>query len=92
MSLSRRNEKKIWHDEAWADYLKLQDNKKLLKKANTIIKDIERGGYEGLGKPEPLKDNLSGYWSRRIDEYHRIVYKVEGEVIEIIQCGTHYHQ
>lgn len=84
--------KKIWHDEAWADYLKLQDNKKLLKKANAIIKDIERGGYEGLGKPEPLKDTLSGYWSRRIDEYHRIVYKVEGEVIEIIQCGTHYHQ
>ena len=84
--------KKIWHDEAWADYLKLQDNKKLLKKAKAIIKDIERGGYEGLGKPEPLKDNLSGYWSRRIDEYHRIVYKVEGEVIEIIQCGTHYHQ
>ena len=84
--------KKIWHDEAWADYLKLQDNKKLLKKANAIIKDIERGGYGGLGKPEPLKDNLSGYWSRRIDEYHRIVYKVEGEVIEIIQCGTHYHQ
>ncbi len=92
MSLSRRNVKKIWHDEAWADYLKFQDNKKLLKKANAIIKDIERGGYEGLGKPEPLKDNLSGYWSRRIDEYHRIVYKVEGEVIEIIQCGTHYHQ
>ena len=92
MSLSRRNVKKIWHDEAWADYLKLQDNKKLLKKANAIIKDIERGGYEGLGKPEPLKDNLSGYWSRRIDEYHPIVYKVEGEVIEIIQCGTHYHQ
>lgn len=84
--------KKIWHDEAWTDYLKLQDNKKLLKKANAIIKDIERGGYEGLGKPEPLKDNLSGYWSRRIDEYHRIVYKVEGEIIEIIQCGTHYHQ
>ena len=84
--------KKIWHDEAWADYLKLQDNKKFLKKANAIIKDIERGGYEGLSKPEPLKDNLSGYWSRRIDEYHRIVYKVEGEVIEIIQCGTHYHQ
>ena len=84
--------KKIWHDEAWADYLKLQDNKKFPKKANAIIKDIERGGYEGLGKPEPLKDNLSGYWSRRIDEYHRIVYKVEGEVIEIIQCGTHYHQ
>ena len=92
MSLSRHNVKKIWHDEAWADYLKLQDNKKLLKKANAIIKDIERGGYEGLGKPEPLKDNLSGYWSRRIDEYHRIVYKVESEVIEIIQCGTHYHQ
>lgn len=84
--------KKIWHDQAWEDYLKLQGDKKLLKKANAVLKDIERGGYEGLGKPEPLKGNLSGYWSRRIDDYNQIVYRIDGEVIEIVQCGTHYHQ
>ena len=84
--------KKTWTDEAWEDYLNLQNDKKLLKKANALLKDIERGGYEGIGKPEPLKGNLAGYWSRRIDDYNRIVYKTEGEVIEIVQCGTHYHQ
>ena len=50
------------------------------------------GGYEGIGKPEPLKCNLSGYWSRRIDDYNRIVYRIDGEIIEIVQCGTHYHK
>ena len=84
--------KKTWTDEAWEDYLNLQNDKKLLKKANALLKDIERGGYEGIGKPEPLKGTLAGYWSRRIDDYNRIVYKIEGEVIEIVQCGTHYHQ
>ncbi len=84
--------KKMWTEEAWEDYLKLQGDKKLLKKANAVLKDIERGGYEGLGKPEPLKANLSGYWSRRIDDYNRIVYRIDGEVIEIVQCGIHYHQ
>ena len=83
--------KKTWTDEAWDDYLTLQNNKKLLKKANSLLKDIERGGYEELGKPEPLKGNLSGYWSRRIDDCNRIVYKIECGVIEIVQCGTHYH-
>lgn len=83
--------KKTWTDEAWDDYLTLQNNKKLLKKANSLLKDIERGEYEGLGKPEPLKGNLSGYWSRRIDDCNRIVYKIENSVIEIVQCGTHYH-
>ena len=83
---------KLWTDEAWEDYLNLQNDKKLLKKANALLKDIERGGYEGIGKPEPLKGNLAGYWSRRIDDYNRIMYKIEGEVIEIVQCGTHYHQ
>ena len=68
--------KKIWHDEAWEDYLMLQNDKKLLKKANALLKDIERGGYDGIGKPEPLKGNLSGYYSRRIDDYNRIVYKL----------------
>ena len=83
--------KKIWHDQAWEDYLALQENRKLLKRANALLKDIERGGYEGIGKPEPLKNNLSGYWSRRIDDFNRIVYRIDGETIEIVQCGTHYH-
>lgn len=84
--------KKTWTEEAWEDYLNLQNDKKLLKKANTLLKDIERGGYEGIGKPEPLKGNLAGYWSRRIDDYNRIVYRIDGEIIEIVQCGTHYHR
>ena len=84
--------KKTWTEEAWEDYLNLQNDKKLLKKANALLKDIERGGYEGIGKPEPLKGSLSGYWSRRIDDYNRIVYRIDGEIIEIVQCGTHYHQ
>lgn len=83
--------KKIWHDQAWEDYLALQENRKLLKKENALLKDIERGGYEGIGKPEPLKGNLSGYWSRRIDDFNRIVYRISGETVEIVQCGTHYH-
>lgn len=69
----------------------LQNDKKLLKKANALLKDIERGGYDGIGKPEPLKGNLSGYYSRRIDDYNRIVYKIENNIIEIVQCGTHCH-
>lgn len=84
--------KKTWTDEAWEDYLNLQNDKKLLKKANALLKDIERGGYEGIGKPEPLKGNLAGYWSRRIDDYNRIVYRIVDGVVEIVQCGTHYHQ
>ena len=84
--------KKTWTEEAWEDYLNLQNDKKLLKKANALLKDIERGGYEGIGKLEPLKGNLAGYWSRHIDDYNRIVYRIDGEIIEIVQCGTHYHQ
>ena len=84
--------KKTWTEEAWEDYLNLQNDKKLLKKANALLKDIERGGYEGIGKPEPLKGNLAGYWSRHIDDYNRIVYRIDGEIIEIVQCGTHYHR
>ena len=84
--------KKTWTEKAWEDYLNLQNDKKLLKKANALLKDIERGGYEGIGKPEPLKGNLAGYWSRRIDDYNRIVYRIDGEIIEIVQCGTHYHK
>ncbi|MDE7228182.1 MAG: Txe/YoeB family addiction module toxin [Treponemataceae bacterium] len=83
--------RKAWTEEAWEDYLALQENRKLLKRANALLKDIERGGYEGIGKPEPLKNNLSGYWSRRIDDFNRIVYRIDEETIEIVQCGTHYH-
>ena len=83
---------KNWSDKAWEDYIVLQSDKKLLKKANELIKDIERNGYTGLGKPEPLKGDLSGYYSRRIDESNRIVYKIENNEIFIVYCGTNYHK
>ena len=83
---------KNWSDIAWEDYLSLQYNKKLLKRVNEILKDIDRNGYKGIGKPEPLKGDFSGYWSRRIDDYHRIVYKIQDGEMYIAYCGTHYHQ
>ena len=85
---------KNWSDAAWNDYLALQSDKKLLKKTNELLKDIERNPFSGLGKPEALKGDLTGYWSRRIDDFHRIVYKVEsdGSTIYIAYCGTHYHK
>ena len=83
----------LWEEKAWNDYVAWQqEDKKTLKKLNTIIKDILRSPYEGLGKPEPLKENLSGWWSRRIDDFNRIVYRIENEKIIIVQCGTHYHK
>jgi len=84
--------KKIWFDEAWDDYLYWQgQDKKTLKRINAILKDIERkGGFEGIGKPEPLLGELSGFWSRRIDETNRFVYRVGGEVLEILSCRGHY--
>lgn len=85
--------KKIWHDTAWDDYLAIQSDKRLLKKVNDLLRDIERGGNNGLGKPEPLKGEWSGWWSRRVDSENRIVYRVlENGVIEIAQCRTHYHK
>ena len=84
--------RKNWSELAWEDYLGLQSDKRLLKKANELLKDIERNGYSGLGKPDPLKADLSGYWSRRIDDYNRIVYKIEDDTIYIAQCGSHYHK
>ncbi|MCM1225325.1 MAG: Txe/YoeB family addiction module toxin [Lachnospiraceae bacterium] len=83
--------KKIWFDEAWADYLKWQQlDKKTVKRINEIIRDIERDNFNGIGKPEPLKGALSGFWSRRIDEKHRIVYRIENGVLEILSCMGHY--
>ena len=82
---------KSWSDDAWDDYLYWQtQDKKTLRKINTLIKDIERNGHDGIGKPEQLSENLSGYWSRRIDDCNRIVYKIDGETIKIVQCGSHY--
>lgn len=83
---------KNWSDITWEDYLSLQSNKKLLKRVNEILKDIDRNGYKGIGKPEPLKGDFSGYWSRRIDDYHRIVYKIQDGEMYIAYCGTHYHK
>jgi toxin YoeB len=84
--------KKIWSDTSWDDYLYWQkENKKLLKKINELIKDIERTPFKGLGKPEPLKNNLSGWWSRRIDDTHRIVYRIENGNLEIALCREHYN-
>lgn len=82
---------KVWFDEAWEDYLywQLQD-KKMLKRINTLLKDIERNSFEGLGKPEPLKGELSGFWSRRIDDTHRLVYRIRGGVLEVLSCKGHY--
>lgn len=83
--------KKIWFDEAWEDYVYWQkQDKKTLKRINTLLKDIERGNFEGNGKPEPLKGDLSGLWSRRIDEVNRLVYRLRGDVMEIVSCKGHY--
>lgn len=82
---------KQWFDDAWEDYLYWQrEDKKVLKKINTLIKDIERNPYEGIGKPEALKGNLSGCWSRRIDNTHRLVYRVYEGIIDILSCKGHY--
>jgi toxin YoeB len=83
--------RKIWHDRAWADYLYWQEqDKKTLKRINNLITDVERNGYKGIGKPEPLKDDLSGWWSRRIDTTNRIVYRLIDGLVEIAQCRGHY--
>lgn len=80
-----------WAENAWEDYLYWQSiDKKMIKRINTLIKDIQRHPFEGLGDPEPLKHNWSGYWSRRIDREHRIIYKPSDEALYIVQCRYHY--
>jgi toxin YoeB len=75
----------------WEDYLYWQQfDKKILKKVNELLKDISRSPYEGIGKPEPLKHALSGFWSRRITDEHRLVYRVEGDIIKVAQARYHY--
>lgn len=83
--------KLLWEENAWQEYLYWQtQDKKTLKRLNNIIKDIQRDCYNGIGKPEPLKENLSGWWSRRIDEENRIVYKQENNNVIIASCKSHY--
>jgi toxin YoeB len=83
--------RKLWTDRAWNDYLFWQsENKKVLRKVNQLITDIERNGYNGIGKPELLSGDLSGWWSRRIDEKNRIVYRLKDNHLEISQCKGHY--
>ena len=80
-----------WTDFAWEQYEELQEkDKRLVKKINTLIKDIKRNGNEGIGKPEALKHELSGYWSRRITEKHRLIYVVTENQLIIIGCSEHY--
>jgi len=78
-------------ENAWEDYLFWQKtNKKLVKKINELIKDIKRSPFDGIGKPEPLKYDLAGYWSRRIDHEHRLVYQVVEDELKIYACRFHY--
>ena len=82
---------KLWHDTAWIDYEYWQNqDKKILRKINALLKDIERNGYNGIGKPEPLKGELSGWWSVRIDEVNRLVFQAYEDKIEIYACKGHY--
>lgn len=83
--------KKLWFDEAWQDYLYWQQqDKKTIKRVNALLKDIERTPFEGIGKPEPLKGELSGFWSRRIDDVNRLVYRISNGALEILSCKGHY--
>ena len=83
--------KKVWFDEAWEDYTYWQmQDKKTLKRINVLLKDIERGNFDGIGKPEPLKGDMSGFWSRRIDDVNRLVYRIRGDVAEIVSFKGHY--
>jgi toxin YoeB len=83
--------KLIFAQNAWDDYCYWQEtDKKILRRINELIRDIQRNKYQGIGKPEPLRHNLAGYWSRRINSEHRIVYKIEDDAVLIAQLRYHY--
>ena len=83
--------KLAWTIDAWSDYLYWQSqDRKTLKRINRLLKDVQRTPFEGIGKPEPLKENLSGFWSRRIDNTNRLVYIVDDDYLTIISCRYHY--
>lgn len=81
----------IWAPEAWSDYLWWQEeDRRVLKRINALVQDISRNGNEGIGKPEPLRHEFGGYWSRRITDEHRLIYRYAGEHIFIASCRYHY--
>ena len=83
--------KLVFSDEAWEDYLHWQEtDRSMVRRINQLIKDIRRSPYEGIGKPEPLKHQLAGWWSRRIDAEHRFVYRVTENTVEIAALRNHY--
>ena len=83
--------KTSWFEEAWEDYIYWQtQDKKTIKRINKLVTDIKRNGHSGIGKPEPLIGEFSGFWSRRIDEVNRLVYRINGGVLEILSCKGHY--
>ncbi len=83
--------KLLWIEEGWEDYTYWQKtDKRMLKKVNNLIKEVMRSPFEGIGKPEPLKHNLSNWWSRRLDLEHRLVYRVENDTLIILSCRKHY--
>jgi len=87
---------KVWHERAWEEYQYWQtQDKKTLKKINSLIKDIERNGYKCIGSPEPLKHQLSGWWSVEIDSKNRLIFKISGvgeqKAIDVLSCKGHYH-
>ena len=85
--------KKVWFDEAWEDYLYWQtQDKRTLKRIHVLLQDIERNGYEGLGKPEPLRGELQGFWSCRIDEVNRLVFRFREGMLERLSCKGHYDE
>ena len=84
---------KLFTDNGWKDYAYWKtEDRKMLKRINKLIEDIERNGNEGIGKPEPLTGNFSGYWSRRISEKDRLIYRIDGEDLYIIACKAHYEE
>lgn len=83
---------KNFTENGWSDYVYWQtEDRKTLKRINNLIKDIERNGNDGIGKPEPLTGGLSGFWSRRINEKDRLIYQIEGDTINILACRYHYN-
>lgn len=83
--------KLIFTENAWDDYLYWQtQDRKTLRRVNLLLRDIQRDSFSGIGKPEPLKNDFTGLWSRRIDEYNRIVYRVYENMVEVVQCRNHY--
>ncbi|MCG7252022.1 Txe/YoeB family addiction module toxin [Corynebacterium pseudodiphtheriticum] len=83
--------KLVWTESAWEDYIWWQtEDRKVLKRINRLIKEIQRNGNSGIGKPEPLKHGFQGYWSRRITDEHRLVYKIFGDELRIASCRYHY--